>query len=67
MLTITDCQQGQCIWCLHQTEVVRAQFSDGLSGLLCKKHLWQALKVRCDSKQKPTGDDTRPTDRTTKT
>ena len=26
--------------------------SDGLKGLLCKKHVWQALKVRCDAKPK---------------
>ena len=54
MLKITDCRRGKCIWCLHETEVVQAEFQDGLIGLLCKKHVWQALKVRCDAKERPT-------------
>jgi hypothetical protein len=49
MLTITGITQGKCTWCLEHTEVVTAQFRDGLTGSFCKKHLWQALKVRCDS------------------
>ena len=49
MLTITGIAQGKCTWCLEHTEVVTAQFRDGLTGSFCKKHLWQALKVRCDS------------------
>src|SRR4051794_8435316 len=49
MLTITGIPQGKCTWCLEHTEVVTAQFRDGLTGSFCKKHLWQALKVRCDT------------------
>jgi hypothetical protein len=49
MLTITGITQGKCTWCLEHTEVVTAQFRDGLTGNFCKKHLWQALKVRCES------------------
>jgi hypothetical protein len=49
MLTITGIDQGKCTWCLEHTEVVTAQFRDGLTGTFCKKHLWQALKVRCES------------------
>lgn len=59
MLTILDCRRGKCIWCLHETEVVQAKFEDGLNGLLCKKHLWQALKVRCEAKVKPATDEVR--------
>lgn len=66
MLTISDCKRGKCIWCLHDTEVVLAKFEDGLHGLLCKKHVWQALKVRCDAKPKATGDDARPAEKTAK-
>jgi hypothetical protein len=49
MLTITGLSNGKCTWCLESTEVVTAQFRDGLTGTFCKKHLWQALKVRNDS------------------
>jgi hypothetical protein len=49
MLTITGITTGKCTWCLEHTEVVSAQFRDGLIGTFCKKHLWQALKVRCDT------------------
>ena len=49
MLTITGITQGKCTWCLEHTEVVTAQFRDGLTGTFCKKHLWQALKVRCEA------------------
>jgi hypothetical protein len=49
MLTITGVAQGKCTWCLEHTEVVTAQFRDGLTGAFCKKHLWQALKVRCET------------------
>jgi len=52
MLTITGISHGKCTWCLERTEVVTAQFRDGLTGTFCKKHLWQALKVRCESPQK---------------
>lgn len=59
MLKIADCRQGKCIWCLQETEVVQAEFQDGLVGLLCKKHVWQALKVRCEAKAKPLADEVR--------
>lgn len=59
MLTITECRRGKCIWCLHETEVVQAKFEDGLNGLLCKKHLWQALKVRCDARPNPVTEEPR--------
>jgi hypothetical protein len=49
MLTITGIASGKCTWCLERTEVVNAQFRDGLAGTFCKKHLWQALKVRCET------------------
>lgn len=51
MLKILQCRTGRCIWCLEETEVVEAEFADGLKGLLCKKHLWQALSVRSDHVQ----------------
>ncbi|HZZ28995.1 MAG TPA: hypothetical protein VFE46_13420 [Pirellulales bacterium] len=54
MLTITGITQGKCTWCLEQTEVVTAQFRDGLTGNFCKKHLWQAIKVRSESGQAAT-------------
>jgi hypothetical protein len=53
MLTITGITHGKCTWCLERTEVVNAQFRDGLTGTFCKKHLWQALKVRCDASAAP--------------
>jgi histone acetyltransferase (RNA polymerase elongator complex component) len=42
-MKIVACRHGKCIWCLQETEVVQAEFQDGLVGLLCKKHVWQAL------------------------
>jgi len=51
MLTIHSLTVGRCTWCLEETEVVQAQFQDGLRGSFCKKHLWQALKVRCEAQQ----------------
>lgn len=53
MLKIQQCRTGRCIWCLEETEVVEAEFSDGLKGLLCKKHVWQALKVRSGGQSSP--------------
>src|SRR5438067_1243517 len=35
MLTITGIAQGKCTWCLEHTEVVNAQFRDGLTGSFC--------------------------------
>ena len=46
MLTITNYGEGQCAWCLARGEGVHAVFKDGLSGFLCRKHLWEALKAR---------------------
>ena len=48
MLTITDYGEGQCAWCLARGEGVHAVFKDGLSGFLCRKHLWEALKARSE-------------------
>ncbi|MBL8826454.1 MAG: hypothetical protein JNM18_05675 [Planctomycetaceae bacterium] len=67
MLKIVDCRRGKCVWCLEETEVVEAEFSDGLKGLLCKKHLWQALKVRCAAPIERVTSDSRAADKTTKT
>ena len=58
MLTITKYGEGQCVWCRIQGEGVVANFNDGLTGFLCRKHLWEALKARSeqiDSKEKETG------------
>ena len=46
MVTIERVGTDTCLWCLEETEGVEAQFDDGLSGFLCKKHFWQALQVR---------------------
>ena len=59
MLKISDCRRGKCVWCLEETEIVEAEFADGLKGQLCKKHVWQALKVRCDAKAKPAAEEVR--------
>ena len=58
MLTITKYGEGQCVWCRVHGEGVVAKFTDGLTGFLCRKHLWEALKARSeqiDSKEKETG------------
>ena len=57
MLTITKYGEGQCVWCRVQGEGVVANFNDGLTGFLCRKHLWEALKARSeqiDSEKKET-------------
>lgn len=59
MLTILDCQQGKCNWCLEETEVVQAKFQDGFAGLLCKKPLWQASELRCDAQAQRTSEEVR--------
>jgi len=62
MLTITEYGEGQCAWCLAQGEGVQANFKDGLTGFLCRKHFWEALKARSektDDRQKPAGPEKR--------
>ena len=57
MLTIKSYGEGTCVWCLTKGEGVQAAFEDGLTGFLCRKHLWEALKARSeqiDSKEKET-------------
>ena len=46
MLTITNYGEGKCVWCLAHGEGVQAVFKDGLTGFLCRKHLWEAMKSR---------------------
>ncbi len=46
MLTITSYGEGKCVWCLVHGEGVQAVFKDGLTGFLCRKHFWEALKSR---------------------
>ena len=57
MLTITSYGEGKCVWCLAHGEGVQAVFKDGLTGFLCRKHFWEAMKSRSeqiDSKEKET-------------
>ena len=57
MLTITSYGEGKCVWCLAHGEGVQSVFKDGLTGFLCRKHFWEALKSRSeqiDSKEKET-------------
>lgn len=57
MLTISKYGEGQCVWCRSHGEGVVANFNDGLTGFLCRKHFWEALKSRSkqiDSKEKET-------------
>ena len=57
MLTISKYGEGKCVWCLAHGEGVQAVFQDGLTGFLCRKHFWEALKSRSeqiDSKEKET-------------
>ena len=46
MLTINGYGEGTCVWCLTKGEGVEADFKDGLTGFLCRKHLWEAMKSR---------------------
>ena len=46
MLTIKSYGEGQCVWCRVHGEGVVANFNDGLTGFLCRKHFWEALKAR---------------------
>ena len=51
MLTVISYGEGKCVWCCQQTEGVQATFKDGLSGFLCKKDFWSALKSRSEAKE----------------
>ena len=53
MLTIISYGEGKCVWCCQITEGVQTTFKDGLSGFLCKKDLWAAVKARSE-KNEPT-------------
>lgn len=48
MLKIMSFGEGKCVWCLANGEGVQAAFDDGLTGFLCRKHLWEALKARSE-------------------
>ena len=52
MVTIIRYEAATCIWCLEAAEGVQAEFKDGLKGFLCRRHFWQALKVRSEAKEK---------------
>lgn len=58
MLTIINYGTGHCMWCLVETEGVQAEFRDGLKGFLCRKHFWQALKIRSELSADQKGDAT---------
>lgn len=54
MLTITSIEKGKCAFCQEDTEVVHAEFKDGLKGKFCRRHVWEALKARgMNGKQSP--------------
>jgi hypothetical protein len=59
LVTIQSYTTGSCVWCCQQTEGVEVKFRDGLTGFLCKKDFWSALKARAESP--PPADDKRPT------
>jgi hypothetical protein len=46
MLTIVSYGEGKCVWCCQDGEGVQATFKDGLSGFLCKRDFWAAVKAR---------------------
>lgn len=58
-VTINQYTTGTCIWCRQTDEGVQAQFKDGLSGFLCKKDFWAALKARAS--ETPPQTESRPT------
>lgn len=59
MLTIVNYGEGKCCWCCQTGEGVQTQFKDGLSGFLCKKDFWAALKARVkpQAEEKPNDTD----------
>ena len=48
MLTILSYGEGKCCWCCQTAEGVQTKFQDGLSGFLCKKDFWAAVKARAE-------------------
>lgn len=45
--SISRIASGQCIWCCQKTnDAIDASFKDGLKGMFCRKHFWEALKSR---------------------
>lgn len=51
MLTISNYGEDKCTWCLAHGEGVQATFKDGLTGFLCRKHFWEALKARAEQSE----------------
>ena len=52
LVTINNITSGNCIWCCQKfDDAVDATFSDGLKGILCRKHFWDALKARAEKPQ----------------
>lgn len=51
MLTIISYGEGKCVWCCQTSEGVETTFKDGLSGFLCKKDFWAAVKARAEAKE----------------
>ncbi len=49
LATINRILSGTCLWCCQKSdEIVEATFADGFHGMLCRKHFWEALKVRAE-------------------
>jgi len=59
MVTISTFGEGKCVWCCTHGEGAQAKFQDGLSGFFCRKHLWEAIKARGESKE-PTNAQSEP-------
>mgnify|MGYP001252696570 FL=1 len=49
LVTINNLVSGTCAWCCQKSDdAVDATFKDGLKGVFCKKHFWDATKARAD-------------------
>lgn len=56
IVTIEKTGTGKCLWCRVQgDDGVQVQFKDGLTGYLCRKHFWEALKSR--TRESPSRDE----------
>ena len=51
MLQVLSYGEGKCCWCCQTAEGVQTKFQDGLSGFLCKKDFWAAVKARSENKE----------------
>ncbi|MFV0445157.1 MAG: hypothetical protein ACK5Q5_16395 [Planctomycetaceae bacterium] len=58
MLTILSYGEDKCIWCCQTTEGVHAKFQDGLTGFLCRKDFWSAVKARSSPAPASVGEST---------